>query len=156
MTGTEQPEEEELSKEDKGKLIKDYHDSPTAGHPRVRRTLNLLRRRGYRWKGDRKDIRDYMRGCLVCQKVKAKIGPGTNQLQPLLIAQGPWEIMAWDLIGPLPESRTYDAIVMMVDTKTKAIKLEAANVTIMALGAAVVMRNRVYCEEGLPQKVISD
>jgi transposase InsO family protein len=72
------------------------------------------------------------------------------------IPEEPWEIMSWDLIGPLPKSRTYDAIVMMVDTKTKAIKLEAANVTITALGAAVVMRNRVYQEEGLPWKVISD
>jgi transposase InsO family protein len=54
--------------------------------------------------------------------------------------------MSWDLIGPLLESRTYDTIVTMVDTKTKAIKLEAA----------IVMRDRVYREEGLPQKVISN
>jgi hypothetical protein len=64
--------------------------------------------------------------------------------------------MSWDLIGPLPESRTYDAIVTMVDTKMKAIKLEVANVTISTLGAAVVMRDRVYQEEGLLHKVISD
>jgi hypothetical protein len=64
--------------------------------------------------------------------------------------------MSWDLIGPLPESQTYNAIVTMVDTKTKAIKLEAANVTITAMGAAVVMRDRVYHEEGLPLKVVSD
>jgi hypothetical protein len=62
----------------------------------------------------------------------------------------------WDLIGPLPESQTYNTIVMMVDTKTKAIKLKLVNVTISALGAAVVMRNRVFREEGLPAKVISD
>jgi hypothetical protein len=55
------------------------------------------------------------------------------------------EIMSWDLVGPLPESRTYDAIITMVDTKTKAIKLEAANVTITTLGAAVVMRNCHEC-----------
>jgi hypothetical protein len=64
--------------------------------------------------------------------------------------------MAWDLVGPLPESRTYNAIVTMVDTKTKAIKLEPADITITARGAAVVMKNRVYWEEGLPAKVISD
>jgi transposase InsO family protein len=44
----------------------------------------------------------------------------------------------------------------MVDTKTKVIKLEVANVTITAMGAAVVMRDWVYYEEGLPLKVISD
>jgi hypothetical protein len=44
----------------------------------------------------------------------------------------------------------------MVDTKTKAIKLEASNVTISARGAAVIMKDRVYREEGLLAKVISD
>jgi hypothetical protein len=57
------------------------------------------------------------------------------------LAGSPWEIMLWDLIGPLPESRTYNAIVTMVDTKTKVIKLEASNVTISVKGAAVVMKD---------------
>jgi transposase InsO family protein len=64
--------------------------------------------------------------------------------------------VSWDLIGPLPESWTYDAIIMMVDTKTKAIKLEPGNVTVTTMGAAIVMKNRVFREEGLPIKVISD
>jgi hypothetical protein len=101
-------------------------------------------------------VKDYIGGCLICQKVKPKIGPGSDQLHPIPMAEGPWEIMSWDLIGPRPESRTYNAIVTMVDTKTKAIKLEAMNVTITTMGAAVVMRDRVYGEEGLPLKVIRD
>jgi hypothetical protein len=64
--------------------------------------------------------------------------------------------MAWDLIGPLPESRTYNAIVTMVDIRTKAIKLEPVDITITVRGAAVVMKNRIFREEGLPAKVISD
>jgi transposase InsO family protein len=46
--------------------------------------------------------------------------------------------------------------VTMVDIKTKAIKLEPADITITARAAAVVMKNRVFQEEGLPVKVISD
>jgi transposase InsO family protein len=45
---------------------------------------------------------------------------------------------------------------MMVDVKMKTIKLEPADITITALEAAVVMKNRVFREEGLPVKVISD
>jgi hypothetical protein len=74
----------------------------------------------------------------------------------LPLAGASWEIISWDLIGPLPESRTYDAIVMMVDMKTKAIKLELVNVTITAMEAAVIMRNCIFKEEGLLAKVISD
>jgi hypothetical protein len=49
-----------------------------------------------------------------------------------------------------------DIIIIMVNTKSKAIKLEPANITITAMGVAIVMRNRVFREEGLPSKVISD
>jgi hypothetical protein len=97
-----------------------------------------------------------VKGCLTCQKAKTRSGPGVNLLNPIPIAGGPWEVMSWDLIGPLLESRTYNVIVTMVDMRTKVIKLEAANIMITTMGAAVVMQDRVYHKEGLPAKVISD
>jgi transposase InsO family protein len=75
---------------------------------------------------------------------------------PFCLLGSPWEIMSWDMIGPLPESRTYNVIVTMVDVKTKAIKLKPADITITTRGIAVVLKNRIFCEEGLPAKVISD
>jgi hypothetical protein len=149
-------EEEEPNDLDKGKVISDHHDTPAAGHPGVRRTLSLLVRKGYRWKGIRKDVTAYVKGCIVCQKNKLRVGLTAGELHPFNVPGSPWEVMAWDLIGPLPESRTYNAIVTMVDVKTKAIKLEPADITITARGAAIVMKNRVFREEGLPTKVISD
>jgi hypothetical protein len=146
----------ENEKPDKGKIIQDYPDSPTTGHLGVKKTLELIKKRRLSWKGIQKDVQAYVKGFLVCQKAKPKIGPGSDQLHLLPIANRPWEIMSWDLIGPLPESWTYNAIVTMVDTKTKAIKLEPGNVTITAMGAAVIMKNRVFREEGLLAKVISD
>jgi hypothetical protein len=83
ITGTETTEDQELTKEEKGNVIKDYHDSPTAGHPGTKKTLDLLRRWGFKWKGIRKDVKDYVGGCLTCQKVKPKIGPGSDQLHPI-------------------------------------------------------------------------
>jgi hypothetical protein len=44
----------------------------------------------------------------------------------------------------------------MVDMRTKGIKLEAANITITAMGTAVIMRDCIYWEEGLSAKVYSD
>jgi hypothetical protein len=101
-------------------------------------------------------MKDYVDGCQTCQKSKPRAGPSARELHPFNVPGSPWEIMSWDMIGPLPESRTYNVIVTMVDIKTKAIKLEPADITIMARGAAVVMKNRVFREEGLPAKVISD
>jgi hypothetical protein len=155
MTRTTEPITD-ITIEEKVERIKPFHDTPTAGHLGVKRTLNLMFRRGVSWLGVRKDIKKYVEGCLVCQKTKSKIGPGSNKLFPMKIPGSPWEVMFWDLIGPLPESRTYNAVVTMVDTKTKAIKLKAANITISAQGMAVIMKNRVFREEGLPFKVISN
>jgi hypothetical protein len=47
-------------------------------------------------------------------------------------------------------------IITIVDTWTKGIKLELANVTISVIGAVVVMRDWVYREEGLLTMVCSD
>jgi hypothetical protein len=152
----EETEGIETTKEEKGRIISDHHDAPAAGHPGVRRTLSFLTRKGHHWKGIQKNVKDYVRGCQTCQKNKPRVGPVGLELHPFDIPSSPWEVMAWDLIGPLPESRTYNAIVTMVDIRTKVIKLEPADITITARGAAVVMKNRVFHEEGLPTKVISD
>jgi hypothetical protein len=72
------------------------------------------------------------------------VGPGSVHLNPLLVAGASWEVMSWDLIEPLPESRLHNAIITRVNMRTKAIKLEPANVTIMALGTAIVMRDQVF------------
>jgi hypothetical protein len=44
-------EEETLTREDKAEAIQQSHDVPMAGHPGIKRTLNLLTRRGQKWKG---------------------------------------------------------------------------------------------------------
>jgi hypothetical protein len=95
-------------------------------------------------------------GCIVCQKNKPQTGLTPGALHPFQILGSPWEIMSWDMIGPFPESRTYNAIVTMVNVKMKAIKLEPADVTITARGIVVIMENWVFREEGLPAEVISD
>jgi hypothetical protein len=80
--------EVEMTQEEKGKTIKQYHNSPMAGHPGVKQTLQLVFRRGLRWKGMRRDVKDYVKGCLVCQKAKLKVGPGGDVLKPLLVLTG--------------------------------------------------------------------
>jgi hypothetical protein len=106
--------------------------------------------------------RDAMRCSDICGRLLSvsKESPRTrrnaNPLKPFPIAGALWEVMSWDLIGPLPESCTFNTIVTMVDMQTKAIKLKPANITILAMGAAVVMRDGVYREERLSVKIISD
>jgi hypothetical protein len=124
--------EEDPMEEYKVEILKRYHDALTAGHPRVKQTLDLPFRRKEKWPGIWQDVKRYIKGCLVCQKTKSRVGPESGSLLPMPMAGASWEVISWDLIRPLPESRMFDAIVTMVDTRSKAIKLELANVTIMS------------------------
>jgi hypothetical protein len=92
----------------------------------------------------------------MCQRTKARMTTSRNPLQPLEITDNPWEIMSWDMVGPLPPSQGFDAVVVMVDTRTKAVKFEPANKEITAEGTGDVLKTRVFREEGLPQKIYSD
>jgi transposase InsO family protein len=104
----------------------------------------------------RQDVQKYIRGCIVCQKTKPPSSPQANPLNPLPVAGAPQEVISWDLIGILPKSWTYNAIVTIVDTHKKGIKLKPTNATISAMGMAIIMRDRVYHKEGLQAKVYSD
>ena len=50
-------------------LISEAHDSPLARHFGMDKTLELVLRR-WTWRGVQKDVRDYVRTCLVCQRSK--------------------------------------------------------------------------------------
>lgn len=50
-------------------LVQQYHDSPTAAHPGVWKTFQVLQR-DYWWPTMHKDIEDYIKGCATCQATK--------------------------------------------------------------------------------------
>ena len=60
------------------------------------------------------------------------------------------------MIGPLPSSNGYDAILVIVDRFSKRIVLEPISIKITAMGVANVFVDRVWSQWGLPDKVISD
>jgi hypothetical protein len=60
------------------------------------------------------------------------------------------------MIGPLLQSQSYDSVVVMVDTRTKAVKFEVANKEITPEETGDILKTQVFREEGLPLKVYSD
>ncbi|XP_048525456.1 uncharacterized protein LOC109534254 isoform X3 [Dendroctonus ponderosae] len=85
-------------------ILHEYHDSPTAGHYGIERTLQRISRRFY-WPGMRKSIAEYVGRCIECQRFKA-----TN-LKPAGLFQTPvqsqrFEVIAIDLFGPLRKNWT--------------------------------------------------
>lgn len=102
------------------KILRDNHDSPSAGHPGIARMLERIKSQ-YWWKNMRSDIENYVKGCKSCQVNKPL--RGTNKA-PMIItsnATRPMEKLYLDIVGPLPETRIdqYKFILTLQDDLTK-------------------------------------
>ena len=54
---------------DKRTIIEGHHDPPVYGHPGIKRTAQLVER-NYWWPGLRRDVLEYVKGCVECQRNK--------------------------------------------------------------------------------------
>jgi len=70
-------------------IIREHHDSITAGHPRRYKTQELITR-NYWWPYIQSDIRKYVDGCEACQRTKAHRQKPRNPLHPNEIPSTPW------------------------------------------------------------------
>ncbi|RVW28744.1 Transposon Tf2-11 polyprotein [Vitis vinifera] len=92
-----------LAHEGKTKRFKECHDTKWIGHPGQRRTRALLKS-AYTWPLIRDEVEAYMRTCLVCQRDKVEQQQPRGLLEPLPIAECPWESITMDFIIGLPKS----------------------------------------------------
>src|SRR5277367_1375022 len=136
-------------------IIREHHDSCSAGHPGRYKTQELITR-DYWWPYIATDIRKYVDGCEACQRTKPRRGKPHNPLNPNEIPDAPWEHISIDLIGKLVESNGYDAILVIVDRLSKMIIVIPTNMELTAFGVARIYRNHVWSKHSLPRKVISD
>ena len=118
--------------------------------------LEHLGKNGKNWKTIKEDVELYVKGCLQCQKGKLLMGKSPGELHPTPVPLGPWSHIGWDLVGPITESAGKNTILCIMDLFSKAIKLEAIMTKITTEGIARIFRDRVFHEEGLPEKIYSD
>lgn len=52
-------------------ILSEAHDSMTSGHPSYVKTLNAVKK-SYFWSGMKRDVLNYVKSCLSCQRIKAK------------------------------------------------------------------------------------
>jgi len=79
-------------------ILEEVHDSPSAGHFRVNKTLDKIRKRFY-WVTCKKDVEDWCRSCKVCTARKGPSDKGKSELQ-LYNVGGPFERVQMDILGP--------------------------------------------------------
>jgi hypothetical protein len=138
-------------------VISLYHDSTTAGHLGITKTLWSISR-DFWWPNMKDTITNYIKGCALCQSRKNN---PTNPKPPLFPIPSdtytlPFESIALDFITKLPHSQTYDTILTITDTFSKASIFVPCNETIDSEKTALLYATYVLPHYGLPSRIISD
>ena len=119
-------------------VLRFEHDLPTAGHPGPQK-LRAVLLKVYWWMDMVKDADCYVSGCETCQQVKPDHTKRTAPLHPHSIPDGPWSVISWDIVGPLPLSHGHNAILVIVDKFTKRMLIEGIGIDLTGLGAACIL-----------------
>lgn len=70
------------------------------------------------------DIREYVKGCLICQRDKSVNRKKAGLLQPIPVPESQWDHVTMDRIVQLPKTkRGHTAILVVVDKLTKKKEL---------------------------------
>lgn len=99
-------------------MFEEHHSGPSAGHPRFLKTYRRLSGSLY-WNGMKKDIREMVVNCQVCQQQKYETLAPTGLMQSLPIPSRIWTDISMDFIVGLPSCRGKTVIWVIVDRLSK-------------------------------------
>ena len=133
--------------ESQEKVLLLLHDSVTAGHLGVKKTLHCVKQRYY-WCGNSHDVKAW---CLNCPKCSSRRKPHKKFQAPLHVYNvgAPLERLAMDVMGPLPvtdQGNQYILVVMDYFSKwveALAIPEQSAATVVHLLVTEVISRFRV-------------
>ena len=126
-----------------------YHNTPTAGHCGIDRTIARITPRYY-WKRMRKKIETYVKKCIDCQKLKP-----AGLLKTVSSSQR-FEILSVDLFGPLPVTEHgYKWILIADDLASRWVELFALKEA-TAENCATTLLNEVFLRYGTPRRILTD
>src|SRR5271163_772264 len=124
-------------------IVKLHHNHEMAGHPGELETFNSVAKHFW-WPGMRAFVKDYVKGCGVCQQFKIDRSPSKLAFQPIEGAKStrPFAHCSMDLITDLPQKDGFDSILVVVDQGlTKGVILLPCAKTITSEQTANLLLN---------------
>jgi len=104
------------------------HDEPQVGHLGVEKTFQRLAVKCF-WPNMFHDVGKYVKRCDTCQRTKVEQAPPIG-LTSHRVVEGPWTVIAADIMGPFPKSKGFVYVLVVQDLFTKWVEcfpLRAAN-----------------------------
>lgn len=137
------------------RVLQWVHCTPSAGHPGISATLQLVTNRFW-WSTLHADVIKFVHQCTTCNIVKASHLRPAGLLQPLPVPQRPWSHIAVDFVTDLPRSQGFTTILSVVDRFSKAYRFIPLAGLPTALQTAEALLHHVFRLYGLPEDIVSD
>src|SRR5271163_3319710 len=118
----------------------------TAGHPRELETYNAVKQY-YWWPGLRTFVKNYVRGCGLCQQFKINRNPSHPSFLPTegAISTRPFAHCSMDLITDLPPTDGFDSLLVVVDQGlSKGVILIPCTKNLTTEGTGRLLRDNLY------------
>ena len=93
-------------------VLADLHEGTAGGHLGADKTLARLRERFY-WPGHFNDVREWCQRCAACPSRKSPAPTARAPLQSIVTGR-PLQLVATDIVGPLPESPAGNLYILVV------------------------------------------
>jgi len=143
-----------LPKELRKEALRESHDAIQAGHLGIEKTYQRIAV-NYFWPNLFRDVVSYIRTCDICQRTKVEQASPAG-LMGRRIADGPWTVIAADIIGPLPRSKAgFQYILVIQDLFTKWIEYKALR-SATGIKICEALEDLVISRWGAPQFILTD
>jgi len=125
------------------------------GHEGVQKTLQRLRSYFYCPQAA-KLVRDYIQGCLVCQRNKTEHLHPAELLQPLEVPSSVWSDIAMDFVEGFPKVGGKSVVLTVVDRFSKMVHFVPLGHPYTALSVAQAFFDNIIRLHGFPCSIVSD
>ncbi|KAE8260696.1 hypothetical protein A4X09_0g7746 [Tilletia walkeri] len=137
-------------------VLREHHDAPLGGHLGTDKTLAIISRYYY-WPGMGDMVRNYIKTCDFCQRIKPPTHKPYGPLDPLLPPSGPWSSVAMDFITGLPKTLSgFTAIFVVIDRFSKMVHFYPCNMDGLDAMATAKLFLKVISLHGVPDSIVSD
>lgn len=131
------------------------HDIPLSGHLGVKKTYDRILKYFF-WPGLKKDVRNHIRICHVCQMVgKPNQGIPKAPLKPIPAFEEAFSKMLIDCVGPLPKTRSGNQFLLTLMCASTRFP-EAIPLKKITTQAVIKVLIRFFTFVGLPKLIQSD
>ena len=137
-------------------ILREFHDSPYAGHLGIRKTVkNVLRY--FTWPNIWAETESYVQHRPSCQANKGNNQKPYGLMQPNEVPPYPWHTVTTDYVTGFPMTAdNHNAVAVFVDALTKYTVIVPCTKESSVADWAHMFKDHVHVHFGLPEHILSD